>query len=254
MISSSVDTSEVPTLAPPPVEATDEQGGETDESIVVPVTGEAVPTYSVGDLVWLDSDRDGIQDIGEPGVESVLVSLLDANGAVVGHTSTDHDGHYTFAGVAGGMYRLELRLPDGHSMTPSANGDNRNDSDLTYLDEGRRTARTDTFDITSPDGAHDIDLGLVRVEVITPDPEPSSSIDTQPTTTEPDTTTTEPVTSTTEPPTTTVLATTTTTETTTTTQPAGPSASTEPTAPTTPLVTSADPPAVSTDEQVDTAD
>ncbi len=36
--------------------------------------------YSLGDLVWDDINRDGIQDSGEPGVKDIEVILLDSNG------------------------------------------------------------------------------------------------------------------------------------------------------------------------------
>src|SRR5690606_27074164 len=47
---------------------------------------------SVGDLVWSDTDRDGIQDDGESGVAGVTVELLDADGNVVDTTTTTAEG------------------------------------------------------------------------------------------------------------------------------------------------------------------
>ncbi|MTB54014.1 SdrD B-like domain-containing protein, partial [Lewinella sp. W8] len=35
---------------------------------------------SLGDFVWQDTDGDGVQDAGEPGIENVTVNLLDADG------------------------------------------------------------------------------------------------------------------------------------------------------------------------------
>ncbi|QOR71079.1 hypothetical protein IM660_01825 [Ruania alkalisoli] len=51
---------------------------------------------SVGDYVWIDADRDGIQDEGEAPVEGVEVTLLDSDGEVVATTVTDADGYYVF--------------------------------------------------------------------------------------------------------------------------------------------------------------
>jgi len=47
----------------------------------------------VGDRVWLDEDRDGIQDDGETGIPAVVVQLYEVLGTEpVGITMTDGDG------------------------------------------------------------------------------------------------------------------------------------------------------------------
>ncbi|RXK17115.1 SdrD B-like domain-containing protein, partial [Macrococcus sp. DPC7161] len=35
----------------------------------------ATPVYDLGDKVWFDADKDGIQDAGEPGIPGVTVTL-----------------------------------------------------------------------------------------------------------------------------------------------------------------------------------
>ena len=55
-----------------------------------------VPPIEVGNLVWLDVDKDGVQDGGEPGIQGVNMEFLDANGNVVGTTVTDSKGGYYF--------------------------------------------------------------------------------------------------------------------------------------------------------------
>lgn len=55
-----------------------------------------VPPIEVGNLVWLDVDKDGVQDGGEPGIQGVLMEFVDANGNVVGTTTTDANGGYYF--------------------------------------------------------------------------------------------------------------------------------------------------------------
>lgn len=65
------------------------------------------PSVSVGDLVSLDRDRDGVQDDGEPGVPGVVLTLTgpdgsavtDVDGAKVGQATTDEHGRYTFANL-----------------------------------------------------------------------------------------------------------------------------------------------------------
>lgn len=52
--------------------------------------------YLVGDTVWYDSNGNGVQDAGEPGIAGVTVELLDGNGAVLATATTDADGQYSF--------------------------------------------------------------------------------------------------------------------------------------------------------------
>jgi uncharacterized repeat protein (TIGR01451 family) len=46
--------------------------------------------------VWVDPDRDGVQDAGETKLEGVTVELLDAAGKVVATTPTNANGQYFF--------------------------------------------------------------------------------------------------------------------------------------------------------------
>jgi hypothetical protein len=55
--------------------------------------GFALPKASIGDTVWYDDNKDGIQDTNEGGVENVKVTLKDANGNVVATTQTNANGH-----------------------------------------------------------------------------------------------------------------------------------------------------------------
>ncbi|MGI3786417.1 MAG: SdrD B-like domain-containing protein, partial [Janthinobacterium lividum] len=71
-------------------------------------------TASIGDSVWVDSDRDGHHDGGEPGVPDLTVTATwsGANGVagggddVVFTTRTDRHGSYTLADLPAGGYRV----------------------------------------------------------------------------------------------------------------------------------------------------
>lgn len=82
-------------------------------------------TVSVGDYVWLDADKDGIQDAGEKGIAGVTLRLtvskdptkpgsavVLAGGEVVAPTTTDADGKYSFGGLPilnpGWFYVVEI--------------------------------------------------------------------------------------------------------------------------------------------------
>lgn len=59
----------------------------------------------IGDFVWVDANRDGIQDPGESPIPGVVVELVDRDGRVIATTTTDADGRYYFneSNVPGGL-------------------------------------------------------------------------------------------------------------------------------------------------------
>jgi hypothetical protein len=88
---------------------------------------------TIGDLVWFDEDRDGLQGAGEPGIEDVGVVLRDdATGEVVQTTTTTEAGAYTFQGLAPGLYLVEIdaeSVPPGFFVTDcEIGGDETQDS------------------------------------------------------------------------------------------------------------------------------
>jgi len=54
------------------------------------------PGLEIGNYVWRDLDRDGIQDANEPPIANVKVQLLDAGGNVLATTTTNGQGGYYF--------------------------------------------------------------------------------------------------------------------------------------------------------------
>ena len=65
------------------------------------------PVNRVGDFVWLDVNRNGIQDAGEPGVPDVPVVLQDGTGKPVGSpVTTDAGGKYLFDNLPDGTYKV----------------------------------------------------------------------------------------------------------------------------------------------------
>ncbi len=63
---------------------------------------------SIGDFVWRDSDLDGIQDGGEPGIDGVLVELLDAGNNIIATDVTSGGGFYLFEGLPAGSYWVRV--------------------------------------------------------------------------------------------------------------------------------------------------
>jgi len=86
----------------------------TDVTVALPVGGSEVVDIgvaefvSLGSIVWIDNDGDGIPDADEPGIHGVIVNLYDAEGNLVASASTDTDGNYLFEDLAPGTYRVEI--------------------------------------------------------------------------------------------------------------------------------------------------
>ena len=55
-----------------------------------------IAPIQIGNYVWQDNDKDGLQDPSEPPLSGVTVQLIDANGTVVATTTTDANGQYLF--------------------------------------------------------------------------------------------------------------------------------------------------------------
>ena len=124
----------------------------------------------VGDLVWDDTNHNGIQDAGESGVSGVGVQLLDTDGnAVAGESATTNaDGYYHICGIAPGNYIIKFNkddFPAGYILSPKDQGGNDNkDSDA---DNNGQTVET-TLDAGENDTSWDagiykaIDLSLIK--------------------------------------------------------------------------------------------
>ncbi|MBA8779857.1 carboxypeptidase regulatory-like domain-containing protein, partial [Staphylococcus schleiferi subsp. coagulans] len=89
------------------------------------------PTFKVGDKVWEDSNKDGIQQDTESGISGVKVTLKDKDGKVVETKTTDEKGNYLFENVANGEYTLEFETPEGYKPTEIGKGDADKDSNGT---------------------------------------------------------------------------------------------------------------------------
>lgn len=87
------------------------------------------PEGSIGDTVWYDTNGNGIQEPGEPGISGVGLVLYNAgpdglcgtaDDLAVANTTTDASGKYLFTGVAAGSYCVDVlnaTVPAGLVLT-----------------------------------------------------------------------------------------------------------------------------------------
>jgi hypothetical protein len=87
---------------------------------------------ALGDFVWFDANKNGLQDVGEAGVPNVKVDLYTAAGVFVKTDTTDAGGKYLFTDLQPGSYYVEFATVPGHPFTKynvNGNGNEAADSD-----------------------------------------------------------------------------------------------------------------------------
>jgi hypothetical protein len=83
----------------------------------------------LGNWVWLDTNKNGIQDPGENGIGGICVNLYDEQGNLLQKTTTDTNGYYGFNVEKGQTYTLEFVKPVNLDFTQQNIGDDNHDSD-----------------------------------------------------------------------------------------------------------------------------
>ncbi len=136
----------------------------------------------IGNVVWFDSDRDGIQDPDEQRLPGIVVNLL-RDGTVIGTRTTDANGEYYFSSIDadlggefvpnGGDYEVEFVKPTTGTLTVDGQTHNWTDIRFTTHDSGSKrsidsnpdpaTGRT-TYTAGGPgQDDHTLDAGFVVV-------------------------------------------------------------------------------------------
>ncbi|HEX7034143.1 MAG TPA: SdrD B-like domain-containing protein [Pseudomonadales bacterium] len=114
----------------------------------------------LGDRVWHDLDRDGVQEHGEPGFAHVEVRLETCDGRVLQSTATGSAGQFLFDWLVDGDYRLRFVAPDGYAFSPkNATGDFRSDSNA-----APRTGLDSCRTVRAGQQRLSLDAGLVSPE------------------------------------------------------------------------------------------
>jgi hypothetical protein len=121
-------------------------------------------TASIGDRIWKDLDTDGLQDVGEPGYPSQLVTLvLFGPDGVLGNADdvsinafTDANGGYRFDGLPSGKAIIRTYVYNGTYSPQGVGSDRSFDSDVNPL-----TRETNPFDIIDGQTRTDLDIGTI---------------------------------------------------------------------------------------------
>lgn len=129
---------------------------------------------SLGDYVWVDKNRNGIQDGNEPGVANVVVRLYKADetgaiGEAIEETTTDAYGYYVFEQLLADRYVVEFDITDissgGYSSyqftTPLQGSDRQADSNASVFSQSTSIARSGVIDFQDRGYDMSIDAGLI---------------------------------------------------------------------------------------------
>jgi uncharacterized repeat protein (TIGR01451 family)/fimbrial isopeptide formation D2 family protein len=159
-------------MVPSPRDQGGDDTADSDADVVtgrtIPValeSGEYDPTWdagfyavaSLGNFVWLDANRNGVQDGGsETGIPEVVVHLL-TNGTIVASTTTDVNGAYAFTNLVPGDYAVEFVAPPGFELTLQDVGGDGADSDANPA-----TGRTIVTTLVSGENDPTWDAGLFQ--------------------------------------------------------------------------------------------
>ncbi len=112
---------------------------------------------TIGNFTWVDTNGNGQQDAGEPGLPNVTVRLYNAASNVIGTTTSSTSGAYAFTNLMPGTYFVGFTAPAGYLLTTPNVG-----SDLTDSDPLAGTYRTVAFALGSGEINTTVDAGFYQ--------------------------------------------------------------------------------------------
>jgi hypothetical protein len=123
----------------------------------------------LGNRVWHDKNRNGVQGPREGGIGGICVNLLDENGRLLEQTTTDSNGYFGFS-VDEGTYILEVEKPDWLEFAEKNVREEATDSDADP-DSGR----VEAIDVSDSSVLY-WDIGLIPSSKSTPTPNPDAKL------------------------------------------------------------------------------
>ena len=152
-------------------------GDDTKDSDASPITGQTrsvtlapgefnpnldagfIPkTAGLGDYVFLDANKNGIQDGGDSPIPGVVVVLLDGNNSPIASTTTNASGFYSFTGLTPGVpYSVSFVTPANYTSTSAqVGGDDTKDSDASPI-----TGQTRSVTLAPGEFNPNLDAGFI---------------------------------------------------------------------------------------------
>ncbi len=161
----------IPTPTPTPTPVPTPTPTPTPTPIPTPTptpTPSPTPLAAIGDYVWYDTNRNGLQDTGEQGVPNVTVNLYNSSGTLINSMQTSSTGYYLFSNLTPGNYYLEFIKPSGYTFTLQNQGTN------SAIDSDTNTTSGLTVITTLSPGETDLtwDSGIYQL-IPTPTPTPT---------------------------------------------------------------------------------
>ncbi|HIC79309.1 MAG TPA: calcium-binding protein, partial [Sulfurovum sp.] len=112
---------------------------------------------TVGDYVWLDSNRNGLQDSDELALKDIEVKLYDKTNKLIASVKTDASGKYLFDSVEAGEYYVQFMLPSGYTVSLKGAGDDREKDS-----NANRNGKTEIFTLAEGENNLTLDLGMYQ--------------------------------------------------------------------------------------------
>lgn len=124
-----------------------------------------IPESTLGDYVWADDNRDGIQDDAESGVQGVTVKLYNVDDdTLLRTTTTDANGAYLFDRLIEGNYYVVFEAPNNRYLTlPNEGFDDAKDSDADM-----NSGRTGNYTLGQVQHIPTVDAGLLPIGELPP--------------------------------------------------------------------------------------
>jgi YD repeat-containing protein len=116
---------------------------------------------SIGNLIWVDRNANGVQDGGEIGLAGVTVKLSDTANNALRTTTTDTIGNYKFDNLFPGEYRLEILPEAGYYLSQQNQGSSDLNSDFNV-----ESRKTEFITLNAGDQITNIDAGLYQLASI----------------------------------------------------------------------------------------
>ncbi len=128
-------------------------GGDQDDADFANIT--ITPLATIGNLVWLDANKNGTQDVGELGIGGASVILQKPDGSFVASSVSQSDGQYLFSKLIPGSYVVAFGKPSGYVYTRANRGLDAADSDADSL-----SGKTGTYALSPGEINLNVDAGF----------------------------------------------------------------------------------------------